>query len=430
MNILLIGSGGREHALALALSRSPEAGALYAAPANPGILTLAQHADIAVSQHDSVVKFCKTHHIDLVVIGPEQPLEAGLSDDLRSEGIVVFGPSKRAAQLETSKGFAKDFMAKYGIPTAAFRRFTSHQRDEAIAFVNALKSTPIVLKADGLAAGKGVIIAQSIPDAISALDEIFGGAFGAAGNEVVIEEFLHGEEASVFAICDGERFITLAPAQDHKRAFDNDEGKNTGGMGAFAPAAIVSEDVLAKVEQLIIKPTLAGMKQDGNSFSGCLFVGLMIDNGEPNVVEFNCRFGDPETQAVLAVTEGDIANLFLSSALGNLRRETITNTRNGFACNVVIASGGYPDAFAKGYEITGIEQAEAEDNVTVFHAGTALNPSGTLVSSGGRVLGVCGRGETLRDAIDNAYSGASHIEFTDKFYRKDIGKKGLTKENL
>ncbi|MBK9250004.1 MAG: phosphoribosylamine--glycine ligase [Ignavibacteria bacterium] len=430
MNILLIGSGGREHALAHAISRSSEPGTIYAAPGNPGILTLAQHADITVTQHETVVHFCKTHHIDLVVIGPEQPLEAGLSDDLRDAGIVAFGPSRRAAQLETSKGFAKDFMSKYSIPTSAYRRFTAQQSDEAHEFICGLKSTPIVLKADGLAAGKGVIIAQSIPEAISALDEIFGGAFGAAGNEVVIEEFLHGEEASVFAICDGTNFITLAPAQDHKRAFDNDEGKNTGGMGAFAPAAIVTDEVLAKVEQLIIKPTLAGMKQDGNPFSGCLFVGLMIDNGEPNVVEYNCRFGDPETQAVLSVTEGDIANLFLSSALGNLRPETITNKRNGYACNVVIASGGYPDTFSKGYAITGIELAEAEGNVTVFHAGTALNLSGTLVTSGGRVLGVCGRGDTLRDAIDKAYSGAGHIDFTGKFYRKDIGKKGLTKEKL
>ncbi len=422
MNILLIGSGGREHALALAISRSNELGNFFAAPANPGILQLAMLAPISINNHDSVVNFCKQEHIHLVVIGPEQPLEAGLSDSLREHGIIVFGPSKRAAMLETSKSFAKEFMVRHNIPTASFRRFTADVKTEAIEYVRQ-QPLPVVIKADGLAAGKGVIVAETTADAENALADILGGAFGSAGAEVVVEAFLRGEEASIFSICDGTHFITLAPAQDHKRALDGDKGKNTGGMGAFAPAAIVTDDVLKKVKERIIAPTLAGMTEEGAPFIGCLFVGLMIENGEPNVVEFNCRFGDPETQAVLTVTEGDFVDLFFSAALGLLRPSSITNIYNGYACTVVLASGGYPDTYKTGYPITGISDAE-QTGATVFHAGTKIENS-ILVTNGGRVLGVCGKGETLTQAINSAYNAVNFIKFTDEYHRTDIGHKSL-----
>ncbi|MBI3260338.1 MAG: phosphoribosylamine--glycine ligase [Ignavibacteriae bacterium] len=422
MNILLIGSGGREHALALALSRSKELENLYAAPANPGILQVAKLAPISINDHNAIAEFCKDKHIDFVVIGPEQPLEAGLSDSLRSNGIVVFGPSKQAAMLETSKSFAKEFMVRHNIPTASFKRFTAIQQTQAIEYVHQ-HHLPVVIKADGLAAGKGVIVAETIFDAESAIKDILGGAFGSAGAEVVVEDFLKGEEASIFAICDGTNFLTLAPAQDHKRVFDGDKGKNTGGMGAFAPAAIVTDDVLKKVKERIITPTLSGMTEEGAPFIGCLFVGLMIDNGDPSVVEFNCRFGDPETQAVLSITDGDFADLFFSAALGLLHPGAITNIYNGYACNVVLASGGYPDTYKTGYPIAGISEAE-ETGVTVFHAGTKIESS-TLVTNGGRVLGVCGKGETLSEAIKNAYNGVNFIKFTDEYHRTDIGHKSL-----
>jgi phosphoribosylamine--glycine ligase len=422
MNILLIGSGGREHALAVMLSASPDCSNFYVAPGNPGILQLAQSADISIQDHSSVIQFCKHHHIDLVVIGPEQPLEAGLSDALRANGIVVFGPSKRAAMLETSKSFAKEFMKRHTIPTATFQRFTAAEQSQAIEYVQH-HSLPVVIKADGLAAGKGVIVAETTLDAEKAVTDILGGAFGSAGAEVVIEKFLKGEEASVFAICDGTNFLMLAPAQDHKRAFDGDKGKNTGGMGAFAPAEIVSDDVLEKIKKNIIAPTLAGMREEGAPFMGCLFVGLMIDNGEPSVVEFNCRFGDPETQAVLSVTEGDLANLFLSAALGALRPKTITNIHKGYACNVVLASGGYPDDYKTGYPIIGITEAE-QTGARVFHAGTKIE-NNTLVTNGGRVLGVCGNGETLSEAVKAAYNAVTFIKFTDEYHRTDIGHKSL-----
>ncbi|MBS1537395.1 MAG: phosphoribosylamine--glycine ligase [Bacteroidetes bacterium] len=420
MNILLVGSGGREHALALAVSRSLNIKKFYVAPGNPGIFQFAEYADISISDHNSIVNFCKQKHIDLVVIGPEQPLEAGLSDTLRENGIVVFGPSKNAARLETSKGFAKEFMQLNGIPTATFKRFKSYEQDQALEYVNH-HSLPLVIKADGLAAGKGVVVAETNIQAHNAVVEIFGGAFGKAGEEVVIEDFLKGEEVSVFAICDGTNFITLAPAQDHKRALDGDKGKNTGGMGAYAPALIVTDSVLEKIKKQIIIPTLAGMRKIGAPFIGCLFVGLMIDNGEPSVVEFNCRFGDPETQAVISITEGDFAELFLSAALGSIKPNTITNIQNGYACNVVMASGGYPDNYKIGYQIIGITEAE-NSGATVFHAGTKIE-NNTLLSNGGRVLGVCGKGKTLSEAIDIAYNAVKLIKFTDEYHRTDIGHK-------
>lgn len=422
MNILLIGNGGREHALAAALNDSQLTEMLFCAPGNPGILTIANRADCDPSRPESVVDFCREKEISFVVIGPEAPLGEGLANIIRTLNVPVFGPTREAAQLECSKGFAKEFMQRYNIPTAAFRTFSTDNAIAALEYVQE-HPLPVVLKADGLAAGKGVIIATTTEEAVSALNEIFHGRFGTAGSSVVVEEFLQGQEASVFAICDGENFVTLAPSQDHKRALDNDEGDNTGGMGAYAPAALVTEEVLEKVRTRIIRPVLDGMKADGAPFIGCLYVGVMIDNGEPKVVEFNTRFGDPETQAVLAVFRGDLMQLLYSASIGQLDTSHIHTVAEGYACNVVLASEGYPGVYEKGREITGVHEAE-QLGAMVFHAGTA-EKDGALVTAGGRVLGVCAHGATLGEAIANAYKAAEAIHFEGKMFRTDIGKKGL-----
>ncbi len=424
MNILLIGNGGREHALAVALNNSPLTEMLFCAPGNPGILTVANHAECDVSQFDSIVQFCQEKEISFVVIGPEAPLGAGLANVLRTLNLPVFGPTREAAQLECSKGFAKEFMQRHAIPTAAFRCFSADQAIAALEYVRE-QPLPVVIKADGLAAGKGVIIASTGEEAVSALNEVFHGRFGNAGNNVVIEEFMEGEEASIFAICDGEHFVTLASSQDHKRVFDNDEGENTGGMGAYAPAPVLSDDVLEKVRTRIIRPVLDGMKAEGAPFIGCLYVGLMIDNGEPKVVEFNTRFGDPETQAVLTVFRGDLMKLLYSASLGRLDTNCIETIAEGHACNVVLASEGYPGAYEKGREIRGIHEAEKLGAV-VYHAGTA-EQDGRVVTAGGRVLGVCAHGSTLAEARERAYAAADCIHFEGKIYRTDIGAKGLNR---
>lgn len=425
MNILLLGSGGREHALAKALAASASTGTLYCAPGNPGISTVATRVLCDITNHESVVQTCVENRIDLVVIGPEAPLADGLVNTLQDANIPAFGPTREAAQLESSKGFAKEFMRRHSIPTAQFCAFTVQNAIAALEYVNE-HPLPVVLKADGLAAGKGVVIATQREDALSALDEMFGGRFGDAGSSVVVEEFMQGEEASIFAVCDGVNFVTLAPSQDHKRVRDGDEGENTGGMGAYAPAAVVTDDLLEKVRTRIIQPVLDGMKAEGNPFVGCLYVGLMIDNGEPKVVEFNTRFGDPETQAVLSVFRGDFAKLLHSAAVGELDSSCIENIAEGFACNVVLASQGYPGAYEKGRKIAGIDEAE-KSGATVFHAGTT-DEDGVLSTAGGRVLGVCASGTSLRSAIENAYAAVEHIQFEGKLYRTDIGKKGLMRE--
>ncbi len=422
MNILLIGNGGREHALAAALNNSPLTEMLFCAPGNPGILTIANHAACDVSSFDSIVQFCQEREISFVVIGPEVPLGAGLANVLRAINLPVFGPTREAAQLECSKGFAKDFMQRYNIPTAAFRCFSATEAIAALEYVRE-QSLPLVIKADGLAAGKGVIIASTAEEAVSSLNEIFHGRFGNAGNSVVVEDFLRGEEASVFAICDGENFVTLASSQDHKRALDNDQGENTGGMGAYAPAPIVTDEVMEKVRTRIIRPVLDGMKAEGTPFIGCLYVGLMIDNGEPRVVEFNTRFGDPETQAVLTVFRGDLMKLLYSAAIGRLDTACIDTVAEGYACNVVLASEGYPGPYEKGREIVGVHEAE-QLGAVVYHAGTA-EQDGKLVTAGGRVLGVCAPGATLIEAIELAYAAAERIHFEGKMCRADIGQKGL-----
>jgi phosphoribosylamine--glycine ligase len=426
MNILLLGSGGREHALALSLTASASLTQLYAAPGNPGILQIAQKADCSPANHSSVIEFCRKADIGLVVIGPEAPLVAGLSDELRQAGIPVFGPSSAAARIEASKGFAKELMQKYSIPTAAYRNFTAQQWQEAHIWADQ-QALPLVIKADGLAAGKGVIIAYSKQEAHQAIDEIFGGAFANAGASLVIEEFLLGQEASVFAISDGESYIVLPAAQDHKRALDGDQGKNTGGMGSYAPAPLITPIIMERIEQRIIQPVLQAMKQEGMPFSGCLFCGLMIDSaGNPNVIEFNCRFGDPETQSVLNIMEGDMALLFYQAATGALSAQHIpVRYKGGYACTVVMASKGYPDTYSTGYEIKGIEQAISIPGITVYHAGTALSPTNTILTAGGRVLGICAHAETLKNAIETAYTAVSTIQYQGAAYRTDIGQKGL-----
>ncbi len=424
MKILLIGSGGREHAIASTLVRSKNV-QLFALPGNPGISRTAQIVALDTKKYQEISNFCLENSIDLVVIGPEQPIADGLSDALRSNGINVFAPSRSAAQLETSKLFAKQFMEKYAIPTARFRAFDKSQKQAALDYIRE-SNLPIVIKADGLAAGKGVIVANSFEEALKALEEMFSGSFGSAGEKIVVEEFMQGEEASIFAITDGNNFVTLAPAQDHKRILDGDKGKNTGGMGAYCPAPIVTFEVLEKVKSLIIEPTLKGMIAEGHPYIGCLYVGLMIDEGNPKVVEFNCRFGDPETQAVLSVFDGDFAELLFSAAKGELNISAIREISRGYATCVVLASEGYPDKYETGFEITGLD--EISDNVIVYHAGTK-EINGKIYTNGGRVLGVTAFGATLKESQKNAYNAVNNIHFQNIYYRRDIAAKGLKNNN-
>jgi phosphoribosylamine--glycine ligase len=425
MNILLIGSGGREHALALALSKSDNCSRLFAAPGNPGIFKLAHNAVININVHSEVLAYCRDNDIGLVVIGPEQPLAEGLSDILRDAGVNVFGPSQKAAMLESSKSFAKDFMVRNGIPTADYKVFNTSEFDSAMDYLDEAKY-PLVIKADGLAAGKGVIICNSVEESRDAAKQIFEGLFGDSGKSIVIEEFLSGEEASVLAITDGKEFITLASSQDHKRAYDGDAGPNTGGMGAYAPAPIITIELEEKIKQTILAPTIKSMAEEGSDFVGCLYAGLMIKDDEPFVIEFNARFGDPETEAVLSIFEGDFASLLYSAAIGNLDKNFMTSPGTQHACCIIAAAGGYPGTYGKGFPINGIDEAEIS-GALVYQAGTTESNS-RIVSSGGRVLAVTGLGDSLKSAIDNAYTAIDKISFETMFFRKDIGAKGLRRE--
>lgn len=426
MNILLIGSGGREHALALSLAKSESCTKLYSYPGNPGIWKISERVIGELKSHIDYCNFCRNNYIELVVIGPEQPLADGLSDTLRQNGIAVFGPSKLAARLESSKSFAKNFMLKYNIPTASFKKFSKTEQNQAIEYLKENKF-PVVIKADGLAAGKGVIIANDLTEAETSINQIFSGLFGDAGNTIVIEEFMEGEEASILAVTDGKNYILLPPSQDHKRILDGDRGKNTGGMGAYAPAPIVNDTVIDQIENEIIIPAINGMISEGTPFQGCLYAGLMIKDSRAKVVEFNVRFGDPETQAVLPLIEGDFAGLLYSAATGSLDKTKINISNAKHSCCVVLASEGYPDNFEKGYEILGIDDAE-NSGALIFHAGTSLK-NDILVNSGGRVLGVTALGENLEQAISQAYFYVGLISYKNKYYRKDIGLKGLKKNS-
>ncbi len=421
MKILLIGSGGREHALALSLSKSKSCGQLFAAPGNPGIFELAVKADIDINNHHSVVEFCRKESIELVVIGPEQPLADGLSDVLAGTGFTVFGPSKYCSQLESSKDFSKRIMLTNNIPTASYKSFTASEFESVHNCIDSI-ALPIVLKADGLAAGKGVVIAEDYDTAHNAVDSMFGGEFGHAGSRVLIEEFMTGQEASVFVITDGQDCLIFPPSQDHKRIGDGDTGKNTGGMGAFAPAELVTNEIMNKVESRIIQPLLKAMSDSGNPYRGCLYVGLMIENDEPKVVEFNVRFGDPETQAVLPLIKGDLAKLFYTAAIGHIEKDAVSIDSNLNSVCVVLASGGYPDIYEKGYEIHFPENLS--ENEIIFQAGTT-EKDGKILNLGGRVLGATAIADSLENAIDSAYKLAAKISFQNMYYRKDIGRKGL-----
>jgi phosphoribosylamine---glycine ligase len=419
MNVLLIGSGGREHALAVAVAKSPLLTKLFVAPGNPGTARIAENVALDVADPQAVIAFCRVQAIGFVVIGPEQPLVEGLVDALEAAGIKAFGPSKAAARLEGSKGFTKDLCAKYNIPTGAYERFTD--REKALAYVRA-RGAPIVVKADGLAAGKGVIVAMTLAEAEEAVDALFAGAFGAAGAEAVIEEFLDGEEASFFALSDGEKALAFASAQDHKRVGDGDTGPNTGGMGAYSPAPVVTPEIVARTMKEIIEPTVAAMKAEGCPFKGVLFAGLMIGKDGPKLIEFNTRFGDPECQVMMARLEDDLLGLLLACAEGRLPQAVHLSPKT--ALTVVLAAQGYPASPRKGGAIAGIEAAEAIAGVTVTHAGTKRDGE-TLVANGGRVLNVIGLGDSVAEAQALAYRGVDAIDFPDGFCRRDIGWRAI-----
>jgi len=419
MKILLIGSGGREHALALKLKESSLVEQIYAVPGNPGILEIAEMADISITDFEAVAGFVNDRQIDLVIVGPEEPLINGITDFLQAEGIAVFGPTQKAALIEGSKAFSKDLMKKYHIPTAAYQTFTDY--DQALSYL-AKGSGPIVVKASGSAAGKGAVVCLNRDEARSALTEMMQNKiFGSAGEEVVIEEFMVGEEASIFAVTDGKYYKLLTPAQDHKAAYDGDLGPNTGGMGTYAPAPVVSSELLNQIATEIVEPTLAGMRQENRSFAGVLFVGVMVTPDGPKVIEYNCRFGDPETQVILPLFDGDLAELLYQAATGKFTVNEILPVKAAHAVCVNLVSGGYPGSYEKKLPISGLEQI---DNAVVIHAGTMLN-NNQLLTAGGRVLGVVTQAESLASAINKSYSEAAKIDFKGVYFRKDIGAKGL-----
>jgi phosphoribosylamine--glycine ligase len=421
MKVLLIGSGGREHALAWKIAQSPLLTRLYAAPGNPGI---AQHAEIPlldIEDHEAVLAFCRATAIDLIVFGPEAPLVAGLGDKLREAGFLVFGPSAKAAQLEGSKGFTKDFCARFDIPTGAYERFNNGPK--AKAYVRA-QGAPIVVKADGLAAGKGVTVAMSVEEACAAIDDCFEGAFGSAGAEVVVEAFLDGEEASFFVLSDGRHGLALASAQDHKRVGDGDTGPNTGGMGAYSPAAVMTETMIARTMKEIIEPTIAGMAEMGHPFTGVLFAGLMITAKGPELIEYNVRFGDPECQVLMMRLRSDLLPLLVATASGTLDQVS-AEWRDDAALTVVMASKGYPGSYEKGTAITALP--EDSETCRTFHAGTALK-DGRLVATGGRVLNVTATGTSVSDAQAAAYTAIDQVEWGNGFCRKDIGWRAVERE--
>ena len=417
MNILIIGGGGREHALSWKLADSIDEGYIYAIPGNPG---MAETTDVSMDDNAAIIDFAKGAKIDLVVVGPEAPLMNGLVDDLTAAGIRAFGPTSAAAQIEGSKSFAKDLMKKYGIPTARYEVFT--EAEPARAYVRTM-GAPIVIKADGLAAGKGVVVAMTEREALEAIDRIMeDGSFGAAGSSVVIEEFMEGEEASLLAFTDGTVIRPMISAQDHKRAFDGDKGPNTGGMGTYAPAPVMTEAMTARAVEEILKPTIAAMAKEGRPYRGCLYAGLMITAEGPKVVEFNARFGDPETQVVLPLLDGNLYEIMCACCEGRLAEVPIAWKKGAAVC-VVLAAGGYPGAYEKGREIHGI--ADAEDaGALVFHAGTAER-DGNIVTNGGRVLGVVGRGADIPAAVRAAYNAVEKISFDGMSYRKDIAHRAL-----
>lgn len=426
MNLLVLGSGGREHALVNRLIRDPSVQRLWCAPGNPGIDSVHREPGLSPLDHDGIVGFCRARGVDLVVPGPEAPLAAGLADRLAGEGIRCFGPTQAAARLETSKAFAKAFMERHGVPTARFQ--TCHAVEQAVAALNGFR-LPVVVKADGLAAGKGVVIANDRTEAVSAIEAaMLRQAFGEAGRILVLEEFLEGTEASFFAICDGEHAIPAGSAQDHKRVGDDDQGPNTGGMGAFAPSALIDGPMEARVLREVVAPVLDGMRAEGHPFVGFLYAGLIIGRDGPKVIEFNVRFGDPEAQVVLPLLEGDLASVLARAAAGGLREgERPVTLGAGAAVGVVMASRGYPGAFERGHPISGLDEVARWQDVQVFHAGTAWR-DGQIVTDGGRVLTVTVRAATFAEAVARAYEGVDRIRFEGAHARRDIGRRALACE--
>jgi phosphoribosylamine--glycine ligase len=423
MNILLIGSGGREHALAWKIAASPLVERLFCAPGNAGIARDCELVALDPGDHAAVIGFCRANQVDLVVVGPEAPMAAGIVDDLAAAGIKAFGARAAAAQLEASKGFTKDLCRKYGIPTAAYERFSAP--DPAKAYVRA-KGAPIVVKADGLAAGKGVVVAQTLAEAEAAIDMMFGGGLGAAGAEVVVEEFLDGEEASFFALCDGETAIPLVSAQDHKRVFDGDKGPNTGGMGAYSPVPIMTADMERRAMTEFVLPTVAAMKDMGMPFTGVLYLGLMITASGPKLIEYNVRFGDPECQVLMLRMMSDIVPALLASAEGQLGKFDLRWFPDT-ALTVVMAAKGYPGSYGKGSAIEGLDAAAEVEGVEIFHAGTAREGD-RIVANGGRVLNVCALGKTAAEAQARAYAAVDRIRWPDGFCRRDIGGRAVARE--
>lgn len=425
MKVLVVGSGGREHALCWAIAASPLCDALYCAPGNAGIAADAECVPIGAEDFDGLVAFAKDNAIDFVVVGPEAPLVAGLVDRMTESGIKAFGPTAAAAALEGSKSFAKDLLAKYGIPTAAYRRFA--EVDAAKAYIRA-QGAPIVVKADGLTAGKGVTVARTVEEALAAAEDALSGrAFGQAGAEIVVEEFMGGEEVSVFALCDGDSALMLAAAQDHKTAHDGDKGPNTGGMGAYSPCPVMTDALAAEIERTIVRPTVAAMKAEGRPFTGILYAGLMITAAGPKVVEFNVRFGDPECQVLLLRLRSDLLPALVAACDGLLDTFDL-RWYDAVALTVVMAPKGYPGTYEKGTEIRGIEAAETDERVKVFHAGTARAADGRLVASGGRTLNVTALGDSVADAQRRAYVAIDKIDWPGGFCRRDIGWRAVARE--
>ena len=420
MNILILGSGGREHALAWAVKQNPKCDRLIVAPGNAGIAALAECADLDILDGATVAVFCEENAVDFVIVGPEAPLAAGVADALRGAGILTFGPSAAAAQLEASKAFTKDICDACGAPTAAWARFAD--AGAASAYVTA-RGAPIVVKADGLAAGKGVVVAMTLAEALAAVDDMFGGSLGEAGAEVVIEEFMAGEEASFFVLTDGADVLAVGTAKDHKRAFDGDEGPNTGGMGAYSPAPVLTAAIQAQALDRIIIPTVREMARRGTPYQGVLYAGLMIEGGQARLVEYNARFGDPEAQVLMMRTGAQALDLMLACAEGRLADYKV-NWADDHALTVVMAARGYPGAYAKGSVIGGLEALPEDSSHMVFHAGTrALD--GQVLANGGRVLNVTARGDTLAEARARAYAMVEAVDWPEGFCRRDIGWRAL-----
>jgi phosphoribosylamine---glycine ligase len=424
MNVLILGSGAREHALARACAKSPLIGSLFVAPGNPGCASVARTVPLSLSDHAKVIAFCLEETIDLVVVGPEGPLVSGVADDLIAAGVPCFGPTREAARLEGSKGYAKDFCREFGIPTGAYQLF--READEAKAYIHRV-GAPIVVKADGLAAGKGVVVAKTVEEADAATDALLSGALGSAGSAIVIEEFLKGEEVSFFALCDGITATPFESAQDHKRVGDGDTGPNTGGMGAYSPPSLMTPELSQRIMREVIEPTLRGLKERGSPFRGVLFAGLMIDEHGPKVIEFNVRFGDPEAEVIVPRLKDDLLPLLVACAEGTLRADA-PRFNSDAALAVVMAARGYPGEPVRGARISGIEDAEAEPGVVVFHGGTRED-HGAIVADGGRVLAITALGKNVAEARRRAYAAVDRIRWPEGFCRRDIGWRAIARES-